>query len=175
MRQENTYRNAVMNLQRYLRQLNFNEDINRIPIDGIYGDETRDALIEFQTLMGLTASGVADMETWDILFAEYQKSIEKNSSGIGIVPFFDRPPDYELNIGDENTLVSVLEIMLEEISSEYSGLILGFEKNGIFDKTKADIIYEYQRVNLLDATGRVDKITWNRLAEDFNTIIRKNE
>lgn len=175
MRQENTYRNAVMNMQRYLRQLNFNGEINRVPIDGIYGDETRAALVEFQAMMGLSASGIADMETWDILFAEYEKSIEENSSGVGIVPFFDRPPEYELMVGDENTLVSMLEIMLEEISSEYVGIIFDIEKNGIYDEKKAEMILEYQKVNLLTPTGKVDRRTWNRLAEDFNMIIRKNE
>jgi len=176
IRQENTYRNAVMKLQRYLRQLQHEKEvINRVPIDGIFGDDTRDALIRFQNENLLPATGVADLVTWTLLFEEYQKSLTRNSSANGIFPFFDLPIDYELKLGDANTLVSVLEIILREISTEYTELRDVFVDNGIFDKTKSDIIYKYQVKNKLTPSGNVDRVTWNRLADDFNSIIRKNQ
>ena len=62
-------REAIKNLQKYLRRLAASPDrANTIPIDGIFEDATKDALIEFQIRMGLPATGVADKRTWDILY-----------------------------------------------------------------------------------------------------------
>ena len=172
---ENTYQNAVKSIQKYLRQINHKVgSINRIPIDGIYGEDTRNGIIDFQKSNGIPETGIVDLITWGLLYSAYLKSIEKNSSSDGIYPFFDTQSDYEIKIGDNNTLVQILEIILEEISTEYIETENTFERNGVFDQRKSDIIYEYQKTNLLPTNGRVDKTTWNRLASDFNSILRKN-
>jgi len=131
--------------------------------------------MEFQISKNIPPTGVADIITWGLLFDEYQKSVGVNSSASGIFPFFDLPSDYEIKVGDSNILVSIIEIMLEELSSEYTEFKDSYEKNGIFDKNKSDIIKGYQRKNMIDQSGRIDRNTWNRLAEDFNLIIRKNK
>ena len=176
IRQEYNYRNAVMNMQRYLRQLEHGKgNINKVPVDGIFGEDTRNALMRFQESVGLPVTGIADAESWDRLFAEYNKSLIRNSSANGIFPFFDLPDDYELSIGDNNTLVSVLEIMLNELSTEYTEFQNAFLSNGIFDKEKSDLIFGYQIKNMIPASGKVDRVTWNHLADDFNFAIRKNQ
>ena len=70
-------REATRNLQKYLRQLGyFDADFPLVPIDGIFESDTRDALMIFQTKNSLPATGVADKETWDALFAEYLASLD---------------------------------------------------------------------------------------------------
>jgi len=67
-----TEKNAVINLQTYLRaQRSVDPTFPSVPIDGIYGDQTRFALTEFQRRNGLAVSGVADRETWELLYREY--------------------------------------------------------------------------------------------------------
>lgn len=176
MREENTYKNAVIRLQRYLRQLEHElGEINRVPIDGIFGDDTRAALMRFQAYAGLRVTGISDIVTWEMLYAEYQKSLDKKSSTLGIFPFFDLPDEYELKLGDNNTLVSMLEIIMSEISSEYTEMQDAFKVNGVFDSDKSNLIREYQKKNLIPESGTVNRATWNRLAEDFNSFIRKNQ
>ena len=116
---ENTYQNAVKNIQKYLRQINHKiGSVNRIPIDGIYGEDTRNGIIEFPKKNGIPETGIVDLTTWNFLYYAYQKSIIENSSAEGIFPFFDTQSDYEIKIGDNNTLVQIVEIILEEIATE---------------------------------------------------------
>ena len=68
------YNDAVANLQRYLRRLVvFDEykNIDLVPIDGIFEEQTREALKEYQRTRGLPITGKAEKLTWDTLFAEY--------------------------------------------------------------------------------------------------------
>ena len=68
---------AITNLQRYLRRLSYEYlSTPRVPIDGIFGESTKNALSEFQRENGLDVTGVADKRTWDSLFSEYQRVTE---------------------------------------------------------------------------------------------------
>ena len=79
---------AIQNLQRYLRQLSyFNDDIEPIVINGVWNEETRNALMTFQRLNGLAPTGFADEQTWNLLFSQYQNSLKENSEP-SKVPFF---------------------------------------------------------------------------------------
>lgn len=172
---ESAYNNAVRSIQIYLRQLEHEKGgINRIPIDGIYGEDTKEAVIRFQTDENLEADGTVDFITWNRLIEKYEASLEQNSSVIGISPFFDTQSDYEISEGDSNTLVNILDVILEELSTEYTFIEGSLEMNGIYDNKKSDIISTYQKINLLPVTGTVNRSTWNRLAGDFNYIMRKN-
>ena len=76
MAENNFERDAITNIQRYLRQLSFHDDgIGDLPIDGIWDRATQDALIEFQKKMGLQPTGTVDRATWDILKADYDRAV----------------------------------------------------------------------------------------------------
>lgn len=51
---------AVVSLQTYLKQLGYNPG----PIDGLYGPQTRAAVIQFQQKQGLDANGKVGLATW---------------------------------------------------------------------------------------------------------------
>ena len=60
-------REAISKLQKYLRRLSqFDNDIRLVPIDGIYEEDTRLAVLEFQQKYGLPLTGVADRATWNM-------------------------------------------------------------------------------------------------------------
>ena len=44
--------------------------------------------------------------------------------------------------------------------------------NGVYDEPTRDAILSFQRVNLLDESGVVDKETWNALASAYNKYIK---
>lgn len=63
---------ATAELQRYLRAVSYRyARVPHVGIDGIYGEETQDAVRAFQLLFGLPATGKADALTFARLFAEY--------------------------------------------------------------------------------------------------------
>lgn len=61
----------VLILQIMLNALRMNYDYPAVPLSGIYGVQTRDAVRDFQRVNGLSDTGIADRETWGRLANEY--------------------------------------------------------------------------------------------------------
>ena len=162
---------AISNLQRYLRQLSyFDEDINPVVINGIWNDETRNALLAFQRKNGLSPTGTADEQTWNLLFSQYRSSLDENSPPLR-VSFFPREPIGEsVGIGDEGFIVSVIQYMLNEISVLYDNLE-NVEINGFFDEATQASVSEFQKRNLFPQSGRVNKKTWDRLVISYENAL----
>ncbi len=166
---------TITNLQRYLRQLAyFDENIPLSPIDGIYGDVTRAALMAFQGQNGLPVTGVADERTWNLLYAQYLLSVEKTSPPLGIILFPRYPDEYEIYDGEESFLVLAIQHMLLEIGVLYDDLG-ELEMNGIYDAATARAVGEFQTRNLLPRTERVDKKTHDKLVDSFNIISKDHK
>ena len=64
----------VYRLQEYLRRVSLvNQNIPNIALDGIFGSETKKAVMSFQKEYGLEVTGIVDDEMWDKLYNEYMK------------------------------------------------------------------------------------------------------
>ena len=161
-------REAVRNLQRYLRQLSyFNEAIIEPPIDGIFGSDTEEALRAFQTLAGLPPTGRADRETFERLFAAYIDSQNERRAPARIAHFPQIPENYTVEMGETQFLVSIIQNALHELSSVYDAP-LNVPQSGIYDADTAAAVRAFQAIHGLPATGAVDRATWNALAEAYN-------
>ena len=68
---------AIKEIQRYLRVVVGDEIV--ITPNGIYDDVTRLGVIYLQDKYRLNKSGVVDMRTFDLLYAEYKRIIERES------------------------------------------------------------------------------------------------
>lgn len=63
---------AVAEVQRYLRALSYKHaSVPHVGIDGIYGQETEEAVRAVQDLFSLTPTGRTDYETFTQLYAEF--------------------------------------------------------------------------------------------------------
>ena len=63
---------AVREVQRYLRAVSYrHKEVPHIGIDGIFGEETREALRAFQRRFSLPPTGVADSESFRLLYREF--------------------------------------------------------------------------------------------------------
>jgi peptidoglycan hydrolase-like protein with peptidoglycan-binding domain len=156
---------AIYNLQRYLRQLSrFDPDIPSVDEDGIFGDETRVALEAFQRKYGLPITGTADSETWARLFDEYLASVEERTRPDPVFIFPRHPTDYSLGRGDENIYVGVVQLLLREIITLYGEDAALLPLDGVFGESTERAVRDFQRIQRLPEDGRVDRITWNRLA-----------
>lgn len=157
---------AIINLQRYLRQLSrFDPDVPSVDEDGIFGEETRASLSAFQQKYGLPVTGAADPETWARLFNEYLASVEAYTRPAPVYLFPRFPADYSLGRGDENLLVGVVQYLLREITTLYGRDNALLPLDGVFGEVTEQAVKDFQAVNRLPPDGRVDRITWNRLAE----------
>lgn len=160
-------KDAIRNLQRYLKQLSYtDESITSPPIDGIFDTVTENSLRAFQRRSALPESGVADRETWNRLYDEYLRSLEENAVPEQLSLFPRTPAGYSLSLGDEFYLVSIIQLLLNELRIIYDSFI-PLVVSGIFDEATEANIIDFQKKNQLPATGRVDRATWDRIARSF--------
>ena len=156
---------AIFNLQRYLRQLSrFDPDIPSVDEDGIFGEETRRSLEAFQRKYGLPITGTADPETWSRLFGEYLASVEARTRPDPVFIFPRYPPDFSVGRGDRNVYVAVIQLLLRDVITLYGLDAELLPLDGFFDEQTEQAVRDFQRIQRLPEDGRVDRITWNRLA-----------
>lgn len=163
---------AIRNLQRYLRTISFYDPrINRVPIDGLYDSETQLAVRSFQETRGLSVTGKVNKETWDLIFKEFSEILSANDRSENTNLFPASPPNYEAGIGENSSFVAIIQLIIRELSIIYDG-IPSLEVNGIFNAETEEAVKEFQRRSGLDATGKVNLRTWNRLVRDYTNYAR---
>lgn len=170
-------RQAITNLQRYLRRLSFEyegEVEDRLPVDGIFDSSTADALKKFQSFAGLEPTGVADKQTWDALFSEYRRVTENERQLRGLFIFPQSPSDYAVSLGDTLTLVRIIQLLLLELRATYD-VFEDVVESGTYDAKTQKAIEDFQRINGLSATGDVDAATWNRLVREYANLGKRDE
>lgn len=161
-------REAIRNLQRYLRQLSYVSDtIPAPPIDGIYDTRTGEAVRAFQESEGLPVTGVADLATFELLFQRYQESLRRESAPVPLAQFPRLSPGYALREGDENFLVRLIQYALGELDLIYEGFD-DVPQSGIYDEATAAAVRDFQGRHGLPATGEVDRATWDAIATTYN-------
>ena len=167
MDQPLTRPDAIRNLQRYLRRLSFEDDtFPRVPVDGIYESATENAVRAFQAAYGLPETGRVDRATWDRIYDAYLRA-ERASNRTPVTNFFPKYPEgYEISRGERSLTVSLLQLLLGELSVIYDTLALA-EVTGLFDEATEQNVRSFQRASLLPETGRVDLLTWNRILRDY--------
>ncbi len=155
---------AILNLQKYLRALSYvDERITPPPVDGIFDSATEDSVRSFQRAFGLDANGIVDKATWDAIYGQY-KTIPSNIP----LPFFPTTPkNYATSIGEESVFVSIVQLLLRELSAVYDSFP-EIEISGIYDEATADAIKELQLASGLEVTGLLDRNTYARLLSDLS-------
>ncbi len=158
---------ATENLQRYLRQLSFWEAITPPPVDGIFDDATEQALRDYQALRGLSATGVADQETWEQLYADYRASLAEHSPPRQISVFYLEPEGDVIREGAVGFAVYAIQYMLSELRHSHRELE-GISPTGVYDAETAAAVRFFQSQNGIPDEGGVGMMTWNALADQYN-------
>ncbi len=171
MTQHHTNRQAVENLQRYLRRLSLEDNgILPPPVDGIFDDQTEEALMAFQRLYSLPVTGRADRETWELLFSEYGRLGREQDRSVPIDFFPVSPDPYETLPGERFAFITLLQFMLGELTLVYDAFPPP-EQTGVYDKDTAEAVAAFQAIHGLPVTGQVDRPTWNRLSEEYKNYL----
>lgn len=173
MSQHPNQASAVEQLQRFLRQLSYDHpQIPAPPIDGVYAARTREALNAFQQQYGLPLRDSADQATWELLYAAYLASLKANQAPESVSIFPRVPYDTVLSIGTVGFPVAAVQYMLCELSAKDSDLAFP-EPSGAYTEDTARAVRVFQKKNFLSPSGTVDRVTWDAIARQHNTMAER--
>lgn len=162
-------------LQAMLRALSrwTNDRELNVAMSGQYDEGTKQAVTHFQRKYFLPPTGDVNFDTWDALTQLYRTHENIYGHTDGIYPF-PTSPDFIVMPGERSNLVYVLQIMLNELRRNYDSY--GYlPLNGRYDLAMSHSIEEFQSAHSIEPSGVVDRNTWNRLAEEYNALVRTNE
>lgn len=108
---------AISEIQRYLRMSadRIYANIDPVSIDGIYGSETREAVVQYQEIANLEKSGVVNYITFTKLFKSYQNAQFLQSAD----RFLISKRNFPFKQGDHGNEVLIINIMLDELKNIY--------------------------------------------------------
>lgn len=139
--------------------------IPRVTPDGIFGEDTEEAVRTFQRIFNLMPDGVVGNATWYALVRIYvavTRLAELRSEGQSI---YD--PDYVLpstiSQGDSGEVVSTIQYRLA-ILQRFVDVLPELRVDGSFGPQTREAVLAFQRLVGLPQTGEVDRATWDELA-----------
>lgn len=157
---------AVRTIQQQLNRIRVNYPA--IPaittIDGVFGQETKNAVVAFQRIFNLTPDGVVGKRTWyriSYIYVAVKKLAELNSEG--------ERPQYDdnsypglLQFGDTGTGVQNLQFYLKTIAA-FNPFIPDLAIDGRFGRLTENAVRAFQSYYGLFVDGIVGENTWNRI------------
>lgn len=138
-------------------------DIPRVNPDGIYGEQTSDAVYVFQQKYLGKGDGRVDFPTWQELLRVSKEADSELSEASSIHPFAERLKDGRLVLGDRSPLVTMIKLMMKSIGITYP-FMESIEVSELFDDALYRAVTEFQLIHGLKINGEIDKATWDRLA-----------
>lgn len=138
--------------------------------DGIFGENTLDALISFQRTFGLMQTGTVNENVWQALYAVYRyiltliRSTEENQ----------QYPGTELATGASSDAVRQIQTYLSAIADRYP-TVPKITADGVFGPATERAVISFQRSFGLPVTGRINAATWERIVEVYNFIQNQSQ
>ena len=140
--------------------------------EGVFNDDTQQAVRIFQQTFGLPVNGVVDRDTWYRILYIYnavKKLAELESEGEEFQG--GQYPGNELILGDRGPNVLRIEWYINAISRsgqfpQVPVVIL----NGIYDSETERAVRALQGILGLPQSGRVDEASWNDITRLYNEV-----
>ena len=155
----------VRSLQTMLRVLAEDDrDIFSLIPDGIYGNQTRQAVTAFQRKYGIPATGVVNQETWDRITAEHSPALVRLGPAEPLRLILN--PNQIIRRGVAHPYLFLVQGMLTTLAEIY-GSILVPGMSGVLDMATSESLASFQELSSLPQTGELDKITWKHLALQY--------
>lgn len=165
---------GVVALQYYISFIaEFNDYIPRVEIDGFFGEQTANAVRQFQTSVGLLSDGIVNKTTWDAIYSSFLTKY--NSLPIEYRTSVSAPyPGKPLTIGSTGESVETLQRYLQVISMNFSE-IPRVEITGVFDRQTLDAVDAYARLFGLPQRGDVNYFMWESISDLYSDLIQGEE
>ncbi|MBO5343316.1 MAG: peptidoglycan-binding protein [Ruminococcus sp.] len=149
----------ITELQRYLHGIDMKRGRQPgvIP-DGIYGENTKAAVSEFQRDHRLPVTGETDTVTWDEVVKEYLHLRGSEPREFRVFP----SADFVSHNGSKGMIVWIIQLIIAELADRYDN-IRKVTVNGEYTDDTAESVKQFQVIYGQPCTGDVDLNTWNLL------------
>lgn len=142
-------------LQYFLRMIaTFYEEVRLVEIDGIFGNDTYQAILDFQHYFELMEDGLVGPLTWDELYNVYLGIVV--TVGIRI-----KYPGYLLKKGCRGDHVYIMQEYLREIRKRIP--LPELDADGAFGPDTLAAVIAFQEQCALDPDGIIGRNTWERI------------
>lgn len=161
--------NEVAAVQYYLNIIaHFNNAIPFIKVDGYFGDETANAVRQFQYEYGLPITGEVDKKTWGKMREIYDGIVSS------LAPGYEGEraeiyPGYILSKGMTDPNIRDLQTYLAFIAKSYPQ-IPSPGVTGYFGDQTYNAVVAFQNFMGIKPTGNVDVVTWNAIGDLYSKL-----
>lgn len=148
---------AVKALKQALKELGFYNGKEDISFDS----ETTQAVRSFQSKNGYKATGIALPEMQKLIYEGRSRNAANRLTATNVLPPIENP---DMRLGNKGDAVAEVQRTLTALGF-YKGVI-----DGVFGKTTANAVRDYQKAHSIKVTGNMDSFTWLSL----NVVTNKN-
>ncbi len=141
-------------------------------VDGIFTNDTEEAVIRFQEIFGLTPDGIVGNATWYLvqrIYSAVKRLNELDSEGIKLEEVTKQYPG-ALSLGSQGLGVRNLQYFLSYLSDFYS-TITPVTIDGVFGNETRESVISAQKTFGLTEDGVVGEVTWNAIYEAYRGIV----
>ena len=143
------------------------------PVDGFFGESTRNAVEKFQEVFNLEVDGIVGRATWNkinAIYAAVKNLYSLSSEGLTIEELETRYQG-ELREGNVSSGALALQYYLAYISL-FVPSVISPTVDGSFGPGTAEAVRSYQMTYGLPVTGVVDEATWNNIENTYYGILK---
>lgn len=159
----------VYSLQSMLRTIAFRyPNIPRLIPDGIFGEQTLEAVMVFQRDFFPPVTGVVDNATWDAIAIIYQQAMDQLSPPLPAAGFPSW--DYTISPGEDSVHFYLVQAMFRALSHILEN-IEDCAVTGRCTQETLNNIRLLQRVADLPVTGVLDKAVWDVLSRMYTIFV----
>ncbi|MBP0971856.1 MAG: peptidoglycan-binding protein [Oscillospiraceae bacterium] len=140
--------------------------------DGIYDENTANAVRVFQSVFELEPTGIVNEATWyrlSYIYVSVKQLAELRSEGLQYDELTRSYPEI-LRQGDYGNAVRAFQYYLAVVGAYYQSVI-PLQITGSYDASTADSVRSFQQTYGLPQTGIADKRTWNELYRAYAGIL----
>ena len=164
---------AIREIQKFLFVISdkVNSDVPRVAIDGIYGEETRNAVLIFQNLYDINGDGTVDRITFDKMYVLYRDALDEDLRRDYIIT----DNGFPISVGTQNNDVMYIHLLLNELGKTYRDIERVDIKSTFFSERSKRAVKDLEKIFRIEGKGEVDSLFLLRMENEIASIKRANE
>ena len=164
----------VSSLQYMLGELSYaHEQLPFVAVDGVFGEETLEAVMVFQREFSPPVTGRVDQKTWDDIVRYFQFWERERAHPRPLRAFPPRP--FQIELGQQDDVMELVQTMFHSLSGILEGIVPE-ESHGYHGGQSVENVRWLQGVSGLEQTGIMDRFAWNMLVRLYDLfIVRRRE